>query len=180
MSRYLPPRGRTPRSQPSLPPDLHTRLRRRQQVRKRGTILLLGLAAGALLAFVAAGCGGGGGGGGGEEATALPSASCGPIRYGGDGKPDFLIASDLPLQGANRSLTTEMADAVDFILKQHDYKAGGKTIGYQSCDDATAQAGCSDSSGHSTRAAPSSRSRLPTGRLTGHLRWSALRTRTRG
>ncbi|HEX9351117.1 MAG TPA: branched-chain amino acid ABC transporter substrate-binding protein, partial [Gaiellaceae bacterium] len=114
-------------------------------MRKRGTILLLGLAAGALLAFVAAGCGGGGGGGGGEEATALPSASCGPIRYGGDGKPDFLIASDLPLQGANRSLTTEMADAVDFILKQHDYKAGGKTIGYQSCDDATAQAGSWDS-----------------------------------
>ncbi len=114
-------------------------------MRKRGTILLLGLAAGALLAFVAAGCGGGGGGGGGGEATALPSASCGPIRYGGDGKPDFLIASDLPLQGANRSLTTEMADAVDFILKQHDYKAGGKTIGYQSCDDATAQAGSWDS-----------------------------------
>jgi branched-chain amino acid transport system substrate-binding protein len=114
-------------------------------VRKRGTILLVGLAAGALLAFVAAGCGGGGGGGGGGEASALPSASCGPIRYGGDGKPDFLIASDLPLQGANRSLTTEMADAVDFILKQHDYKAGGKTIGYQSCDDATAQAGSWDS-----------------------------------
>jgi branched-chain amino acid transport system substrate-binding protein len=67
------------------------------------------------------------------------------VRYGGDGKPDFLIASDLPLQGANRSLTTEMADAVDFILKQHDYKAGGKTIGYQSCDDATAQAGSWDS-----------------------------------
>jgi branched-chain amino acid transport system substrate-binding protein len=114
-------------------------------VRKRGTILLVGLAAGALLAFVAAGCGGGGGGGGGEEASALPSASCGPVRYGGDGKPEFLIASDLPLQGANRSLTTEMADAVDFILKQHDYKAGGKTIGYQSCDDATAQAGSWDS-----------------------------------
>ncbi len=106
--------------------------------------LLLGLAAGALLAFVAAGCGGGGGGGG-EEATALPSASCGPVRYGGKGKPELLIASDLPLQGANRSLTTEMASAVDFILKQHDYKAGGKKIGFQSCDDATAQAGSWDS-----------------------------------
>jgi branched-chain amino acid transport system substrate-binding protein len=67
------------------------------------------------------------------------------VRYGGDGKPDLLIASDLPLQGANRSLTTEMADAVEFILKQHDFKAGGKTIGYQSCDDATAQAGSWDS-----------------------------------
>jgi len=121
-------------------------------VRKRGSTLLLGLAAGALLAFVAAGCGGGGGGGGGGEATALPSASCGPVRYGGDGKPDLLIASDLPLQGANRSLTTEMADAVEFILKQHDFKAGGKTIGYQSCDDATAQAGSWDSAKCSSNA----------------------------
>jgi len=121
-------------------------------VRKRGSTLLLGLAAGALLAFVAAGCGGGGGGGGGGEATVLPSASCGPVRYGGDGKPDLLIASDLPLQGANRSLTTEMADAVEFILKQHDFKAGGKTIGYQSCDDATAQAGSWDSAKCSSNA----------------------------
>jgi branched-chain amino acid transport system substrate-binding protein len=121
-------------------------------VRKRGSTLLLGLAAGALLTFVAAGCGGGGGGGGGGEATALPSASCGPVRYGGDGKPDLLIASDLPLQGANRSLTTEMADAVEFILKQHDFKAGGKTIGYQSCDDATAQAGSWDSAKCSSNA----------------------------
>jgi len=134
-----------PRLQPSLRRDLHTRLRRRQQVRKRGTILLLGLVAGALLAFVAAGCGGGGGGGGGKEATPLSSASCGPVKFGGSGKPELLIASDLPLQGANRSLTTEMADAVDFILKQHDYKAGGKSIGFQSCDDATAQAGSWDS-----------------------------------
>jgi branched-chain amino acid transport system substrate-binding protein len=112
-------------------------------VKRVGFLVLVATGAGAL-ALLAAGCGGGGGGGGGG-ATALPSASCGAIRYGGDGKPDLLIASDLPLQGANRSLTTEMADAVEFILKQHDYKAGGKTIGYQSCDDSTAQAGSWDS-----------------------------------
>jgi branched-chain amino acid transport system substrate-binding protein len=105
--------------------------------------LLLAVTAGAL-ALAAAGCGGGGGGGGGG-ATALPSASCGPIRYEGDGKPDLLIASDLPLQGSNRSLTTEMADAVELILSQHDFKAGGKTVGFQSCDDSTAQAGSWDS-----------------------------------
>ena len=112
-------------------------------MKRVGFLVLVATGAGAL-ALLAAGCGGGGDGGGGG-ATALPSASCGAIRYGGDGKPDLLIASDLPLQGANRSLTTEMADAVEFILKQHDYKAGGKTIGYQSCDDSTAQAGSWDS-----------------------------------
>jgi branched-chain amino acid transport system substrate-binding protein len=105
-----------------------------------------------VLAFAAAGCGGDSDGGGGGEATALPSASCGAIRFGGDGTPDVLIASDLPLQGANRSLTTEMAQAVEFVLEQADYKAGGKTVGYQSCDDSTAQAGSWDSAKCSSNA----------------------------
>jgi branched-chain amino acid transport system substrate-binding protein len=38
-----------------------------------------------------------------------------------------------------------MAQAVEFILKQHDWKAGGKNIGFQSCDNSTAQAGSWDS-----------------------------------
>jgi branched-chain amino acid transport system substrate-binding protein len=102
----------------------------------------------AALALAAAGCGGDddeGDGGGGGAAEALPSASCGPVRYEGDGEPDTIIASDFPLQGANRSLTTEMADAVEFELKQRNWEAGGKKIGYQSCDDSTAQAGSWDS-----------------------------------
>jgi branched-chain amino acid transport system substrate-binding protein len=79
-----------------------------------------------------------------SSVSALPSSSCGPIQYEGSGKPDKIIASDLPLQGANRSLTTEMASAVAFILKQHDWKAGKLKIGFQSCDDSTAQAGSWD------------------------------------
>jgi branched-chain amino acid transport system substrate-binding protein len=96
----------------------------------------------AVLGLTLAACGGDDGGG---KVTALPSASCGPIRYEGDGDPEFLIASDFPLQGANRSLTTEMADAVEFVLKQRDWKAGDANIGFQSCDDSTAQAGSWDS-----------------------------------
>jgi branched-chain amino acid transport system substrate-binding protein len=112
---------------------------------KKSGLLVAALLVAIPLALFAAGCGGGGGGGGGNEATALPSSSCEPVQYEGSGKPELLIASDLPLQGANRPLTTEMAQAVAFILKQHDWKAGGKTIGYQSCDDSTAQAGSWDS-----------------------------------
>jgi branched-chain amino acid transport system substrate-binding protein len=108
------------------------------------------------LALAAAGCGGdddgGGDGGGGGGATALPSAACGPIRYEGDGDPEAIIASDFPLQGANRSLTTEMADAVEFELKQRNWEAGGKKIGFQSCDDSTAQAGSWDSAKCSSNA----------------------------
>ena len=38
-----------------------------------------------------------------------------------------------------------MVQAIEFILKQHDFKAGKYKIGYQSCDDSTAQAGSWDS-----------------------------------
>jgi branched-chain amino acid transport system substrate-binding protein len=121
------------------------------QVRKPGFFLVLAGVIG-VLAFAAAGCGGDDDGDGGGGATALPAASCGPIRYEGDGEPDLLIASDLPLQGSNRSLTTEMADAIEFVLKQRDWKAGDNNIGYQSCDDSTAQAGSWDSAKCSSNA----------------------------
>jgi branched-chain amino acid transport system substrate-binding protein len=119
-------------------------------VKKRGILVLLAAIFG-VLAFAAAGCGGDDDGDGGGV-TALPAASCGAIRYEGEGDPDFLIASDLPLQGANRALTTEMADAIEFILKQRDWKAGDHNIGYQSCDDSTAQAGSWDSAKCSSNA----------------------------
>jgi len=53
----------------------------------------------------------------------------------------MLIASDLPLQGAGRTQTVEMTKAINFVLGQHNYKAGKYSVGYQSCDDSTAQAG---------------------------------------
>src|SRR5262245_39403455 len=31
--------------------------------------------------------------------TPLPSSSCGPIVYKGSGSPNYIVASDLPLQG---------------------------------------------------------------------------------
>jgi len=100
--------------------------------------VLIGLTA--VLALLAAGCGGGGGSKGGNV-QALPASSCSDIYYEGDGDPDFVIASDLPLQGSGRAQTVQMTEAIKFILKQHDFKAGDTKIGYQSCDDATAQEG---------------------------------------
>jgi branched-chain amino acid transport system substrate-binding protein len=119
-------------------------------LKKRGGLLGFLTLLVAVLGLAAAACGGDDDGGGAAEA--LPSASCGPVRYEGDGEAEFLIASDLPLQGANRSLTTEMADAIEFSLKQRDWKAGDLNIGYQSCDDSTAQAGSWDSAKCSSNA----------------------------
>jgi len=101
------------------------------------------------LVAVAAGCGGGSGGG----VDPLPPSSCSAIDYGGPGDPDLLIASDLPLQGANRPQTVQMTEAIKFVLKQRSYTAGKYHVAYQSCDDATAQAAAWDSAKCSANAA---------------------------
>jgi branched-chain amino acid transport system substrate-binding protein len=99
------------------------------------------------IAFAAAGCGGkkSSSGGGGGAASALPASSCASTYYTGSGSPEFIIASDLPLQGSGRTQTVQMTEAIKYVLKQANFKAGKHTIGYQSCDDSTAQAGKWDS-----------------------------------
>jgi branched-chain amino acid transport system substrate-binding protein len=118
-------------------------------VKKRVSIGLLLAAVGAL-ALIAAGCGGGGnesggggttGGGGGGKVSALPASSCGPLEYKGSGDADYLIASDLPLQGGSRTQTTQMNAAIRYVLDQQNWKAGDFNIAFQACDDSTAQLG---------------------------------------
>ena len=71
---------------------------------------------------------------------ALPESICEPVLSGG-GRPDVLIASDLPLQGGLRLPARQMADAVAFVLRRHGFRAGRFTVGYQSCDDSVARTG---------------------------------------
>ena len=116
-------------------------------MRKRGLLALFGLLV-ATLALMASGCGGDdeeGAGGGGGEITALPSSSCTGLEYKGDGDPDYLIVSDLPLQGSSRTQTIQIVGAIRYLLDQAGWKAGDYNIAYQSCDDATAQAAKWDS-----------------------------------
>ena len=108
---------------------------------KKTSLFLVGLLI-AVVALVAAGCGGSDGG---SAPEALPSSSCTAIEYEGDGNPDYLLVSDLPLQGASRTQTLQINDAIRFELKKSDFKAGDYKIGFQACDDATAQAGKWDS-----------------------------------
>jgi branched-chain amino acid transport system substrate-binding protein len=109
---------------------------------KKSLLAALGLLA-AAFALVAAGCGGGDGGGG--EVTALPSSSCTGLEYEGDGDPDYLIASDFPLQGSSRTQTEQIVAAIRHELGERGWKAGDYNIAFQSCDDATAQAAKWDS-----------------------------------
>jgi branched-chain amino acid transport system substrate-binding protein len=75
-------------------------------------------------------------------ATPLPASSCSAIQ---NGSGQILVASDLPREGAQRTQSEEMIKAIPYVFKQHGWKAGKYTLAYQSCDDATAQAGKWDS-----------------------------------
>jgi branched-chain amino acid transport system substrate-binding protein len=111
-------------------------------VKKRVSTGVLLVALGAL-ALIAAGCGGGdnegGGGGGGGNVTALPPSSCQKLEYKGEGDPDYLIATDLPMQGGSRTQTLQIIGAIRYLLDQQNWKAGDFNIAFQACDDATAQ-----------------------------------------
>ena len=71
-------------------------------------------------------------------------ADCRPVVFAGTGQPDALVVSDLPLQGPVRADTLPMSQAVALTLKRHGFRAGRFSVGYQSCDDSTAEAGFSD------------------------------------
>ena len=76
---------------------------------------------------------------------ALISSSCSGVEFRGSGRPRYLIASDLPLQGqGSLAEIFQMSDAIRFILLQRHFRAGRYSIGYQSCDNSVSQAGSYD------------------------------------
>jgi branched-chain amino acid transport system substrate-binding protein len=111
-------------------------------VTKRSVLVVFGLLV-AVLALVATGCGGGDDGGG--EVTALPSSSCTALEYEGEGDPDYIVATDFPMQGSSRTQTEQIVAAARYELEQREWKAGDYNIALQVCDDATAQAAKWDS-----------------------------------
>jgi DNA-binding SARP family transcriptional activator/ABC-type branched-subunit amino acid transport system substrate-binding protein/streptogramin lyase len=70
----------------------------------------------------------------------LPASSCSPLVYPGPGKPRFVVASDLALGPG----TTPIQRGIEELIRERGFRAGTYTIGYQSCDDATVQAGAFD------------------------------------
>ena len=56
----------------------------------------------------------------------------------------MLVVSDLPLQGGVRVTATQMAQAITFVLRERDFRAGRFRVAYQSCDDSVARTGLFD------------------------------------
>jgi branched-chain amino acid transport system substrate-binding protein len=74
-----------------------------------------------------------------SSAAGLPNTCSKPY-----GKGQYVIASDLPLQGALRPLSVQIVQAVQLELKQMNFKIGKWTVQYVSCDDSTAAKGSWD------------------------------------
>jgi branched-chain amino acid transport system substrate-binding protein len=102
-------------------------------------------AAVALLVAVLVGCGG-------SSSSTTTSAStqgvdaktCGSVEYGGEGTPQALVVSDLPMRGDSAERSRQQVDAIRLVLQQNDWKAGPTTVGFQACDDSIAKTGLWD------------------------------------
>ena len=73
----------------------------------------------------------------------FPASTCERVQAG-SGKADVLVVSDLPLQGGVRVATTQMAQAITFVLREQGFRAGRFRVAYQSCDDSIARTGLYD------------------------------------
>lgn len=77
----------------------------------------------------------------GGTVTAVSSAACGPLQYGGKGSPEAIVVSDLPLQGDSKQRSAQMNDAIQLVLEGANWQAGGVKVGFQACDDSSAKTG---------------------------------------
>jgi len=75
------------------------------------------------------------------SATPVASSACGPLQYGGNGTPEALVVSDLPLQGDSKQRSRQMNDAIRLVLEGSKWQAGGVKVGFQACDDSSAKTG---------------------------------------
>ena len=65
----------------------------------------------------------------------VATSSCGRLLYDGEGEPDVIVVSDFPLRGIGATMTKRMVDAIEFVLRKRDFRAGDLRVGYQSCND---------------------------------------------
>lgn len=73
--------------------------------------------------------------------TPVGSSACGAVQYGGSGQAQALIVSDLPLQGDSRRRSLQMNEAVTLVLEGANWRAGGRNVAFQACDDSLADTG---------------------------------------
>ena len=71
-------------------------------------------------------------------ARAVDATGCSPIAYGGEGRPDLLIAASTVLQGQFIDHGVQISQALKLVLASRHWRAGEYTVGLQLCDETTA------------------------------------------
>ncbi|MGH2985387.1 MAG: branched-chain amino acid ABC transporter substrate-binding protein [Solirubrobacterales bacterium] len=104
-------------------------------------MLTLALLLGALAALAA--CGDEDEGSDGDFAG-LPIETCDEVDYGGEGDRQALIVSDLPMQGDSAERSAQQVEAIRLALEQREWRAGELAVGFQACDDSSAETGLWD------------------------------------
>jgi branched-chain amino acid transport system substrate-binding protein len=74
-----------------------------------------------------------------RPARPVETTGCSPVSYGGEGRPDLLIAASTVLQGQFVDHGVQIAQALKLVLAERDWKAGDYSVGLQLCDEATAK-----------------------------------------
>jgi branched-chain amino acid transport system substrate-binding protein len=72
--------------------------------------------------------------GGDDVAEPVAISSCGDLLYEGEGNPDVIVVADNPRRGEHAVATHEIVDAIEFVLRQRDFRGGEFRVGFQSCD----------------------------------------------
>ena len=83
----------------------------------------------AVLAVVSVACAGD------DGAEPVTSRQCAPLLYEGEGEPDVIIVSDLPRRGIGAKTSELMIGAIEFVLRERDFRARDRRVGYQACND---------------------------------------------
>jgi branched-chain amino acid transport system substrate-binding protein len=73
-----------------------------------------------------------------RPASPIESSGCSPVSYGGEGRPDFLIAASTVLQGQFVDHGVQISQALKLVLADRHWRAGEYSIGLQLCDETTA------------------------------------------
>jgi branched-chain amino acid transport system substrate-binding protein len=70
-------------------------------------------------------------------ARAVHTIGCGPITYGGEGRPDVLIGVSTLLAGQFADHGIQISQALRMVLGDHDWRAGDHRVGLQICGETT-------------------------------------------
>jgi branched-chain amino acid transport system substrate-binding protein len=94
---------------------------------------------GCVAVMASAGCGGGDEGSAARRSMPPPATleTCSRVFYEGEGRPEVLIVTDMPLQGAYANDGLQGTNAVRLVLEERGFRAGEHTVGYVSCDGST-------------------------------------------